>query len=454
MTKNLTSGSIPKNLLKFSLPFLLSSFLQTFYGLSDLFIAGLFCGPQSIVAISTGSQVMHMVTVIIIGFTMGTTVLVGHSWGKDDHQKIKSIITNSFVCFITIAAAITLLGVLFTEAILNCLQLPSEAFAQGNTYLKICMAGTVFITAYNIISAVYRGIGNSKTPMYFVAISGIINITLDYVFMGLLDMQSGGAACATVISQIISTILISVHAGQRLHSLALTSKESTPDRSIFNPRICRDLFKIGLPIAAQDGFIQISFLVITIIANSRGLAIAAAVGIVEKLISFMFLVPSSMLSSVSAICAQNAGAHKHDRSRSTLYYALLFCIISGTIFTIVCHIIPETILGWFCHDDKDIIFYGSQYLRSYVFDCIIAGIHFCFSGFFCAYNKSYLSFIHNVASIIFVRIPGAYLAGVLYPATLYPMGLAAPLGSLLSAVICVIAYLFIRRALTKSSVTI
>lgn len=210
------------------------------------------------------------------------------------------------------------------------------------------------------------------------------------------------------------------------------------------PAIISQLLRIGIPISLQDGLIQVSFIIITIIANGRGLIIAASVGIVEKIISFLFLIPSTMLSSISAIAAQNIGAGESRRARRTLGYGICIVLICGLIFSVICQIIPESIIGLFS-DDADVIYMGADYLRSYVFDCAIAGVHFCFSGFFCAYGRSMISFIHNISAIIFVRIPGAYLASKYFPNSLFEMGMAAPLGSLLSALICIGVYIYLRR---------
>ena len=208
--------------------------------------------------------------------------------------------------------------------------------------------------------------------------------------------------------------------------------------------------KIGIPIALQDGFIQIAFIVITIIANRRGLNDAAAVGIVEKIIGVVFLVPSTMLSAVSALSAQNIGAGKHDRAAATLRYAIFIAVGFGVTVAVVTQFIGGNMVGIFT-DDASVISRGDQYLKAYIWDCVFAGIHFCFSGYFCAYGLSGISFLHNVLSILCVRIPGAYFASMYFPDTLYPMGLAAPGGSLLSVIVCVIAFWLLRnRKMAKS----
>ena len=209
-------------------------------------------------------------------------------------------------------------------------------------------------------------------------------------------------------------------------------------------KVLKALLQIGLPVSAQDGFIQVSFLVITIIANSRGLSVAAAVGIVEKIICFLFLVPSSMLSAISALAAQSMGAGLHARARHTLYAGMAIASAFGALFALAFQFASVPFVSLFTHD-AEVVLLGGQYLRSYVFDCFFAAFHFAFSGFFCAYGYSLLSFVHNTVSILLVRIPGAYLAAKYFPGTLYPMGWAPAIGSLLSSLICLGFYLLLKR---------
>ena len=204
------------------------------------------------------------------------------------------------------------------------------------------------------------------------------------------------------------------------------------------------ILRIGVPIALQDGLIQIAFLFITVIANRRGLTDAAAVGIVEKIISFLFLVPSSMLSTVSALGAQCIGAGKPRRALQTLWYAIAVAFGFGVLISVVIQFVAEPVVALFTHDAA-VVAAGGPYLRGYILDCCFAGVHFCFSGYFCAIGRSELSFVHNITAVVLVRVPGAYLTSRYFPATLLPMGLATAAGSLLSVIICVIAFLVLRR---------
>lgn len=443
MEKNLTTGSVFKNVILFSLPYLLAYFLQTLYGMADLFIIGQFENVAGTTAVSIGSQVMHMLTVMIVGLAMGTTVSIGQASGAGDRKQAAKDVGNTVMLFMVVSVTLMAVLLALVHLIASAMSTPTEAMDGTVAYLTICFIGIPFITAYNIISSIFRGMGDSKSPMYFIAVACAANISLDYLFMGILHLGAAGAALGTTLSQAIS-VAVSLTVILKRKSIVLKKDDFKPCRPIMGK-----ILKIGVPIAFQDGLIQIAFIVITIIANQRGLNDAAAVGIVEKVIGFLFLIPSSMLSTVSALGAQNIGAGKPERAIQTLRYAVLLAVGFGVISSIVIQFAAEPVVALFTDRNTvggaDVIRLGGQYLRGYIWDSIFAGIHFSFSGYFCACGKSGLSFLHNILAIALVRIPGVYLTSQLFPETLFPMGLATAAGSLLSVVICVIAFTVIRR---------
>lgn len=438
MEKNLTSGSVFKNVVCFSLPFLLSYFLQTLYGMADLFIIGQFGGVEQTTAVSIGSQVMHMITVMIVGLSMGSTVIIARAVGAEDKKSASRTVGNTATLFMLISVALALTLLLFARRIVFAMSTPEQAVNGTFLYLSICFAGIPFITAYNIISSIFRGLGDSKSPMYFIAVACVANIIFDYIFMGALKLGPAGAALGTTLSQAVSVaIALAVIIKRKLISV---------ERSDFVLRreIVLPVLKIGFPVAMQDGFIQISFILITIIANRRGLADAAAVGIVEKIMSFMFLVPSSMISTVSALASQNIGAKKYDRADSTLRFASFIATGFGLAMAVLIQFSASSFVALFTADSV-VIALGAQYLRGYIWDCFLGGIHFSFSGYFCALGKSGISFLHNLLSIVLVRVPGAYFMSKLFPENLFPMGIATSCGSLLSVIVCVIAFCILRK---------
>lgn len=443
MERNYTTGSVFKNILIFSLPYLFSYFLQTLYGMADLFIIGQFEGVASTTAVSIGSQVMHMLTVMIVGLAMGATVSIGQATGANNRKEASSDIGNTVTLFLLLSLVLTVVLLVLVKPVVSIMSTPSEAVNGTIAYLTICFIGIPFITAYNIISSILRGMGDSKSPMYFIAIACVMNIILDYIFMGALHLGPAGAALGTTLSQTVSVAVALIFLIKKEHELSLHRTDFKPQSPIMGR-----ILKIGVPIAMQDGLIQVAFILITIIANQRGLTDAAAVGIVEKIISFLFLVPSSMLSTVSALGAQNIGADKPERAKQTLRYAIYLAAGFGIVISILIQFIAEPVVSLFT-SDGDAILAGGQYLRGYIWDCFFAGIHFSFSGYFCACEKSGISFLHNIIAIVLMRVPGVYITSKLFPATLLPMGLATATGSLVSVIICVIAYCIIERKARK-----
>lgn len=440
---DLTTGSIGKTVILFALPYLLSCFMQTFYGMVDLFVVGLYNGSETTTAVSIGSQVTHMLTVIIVGLAMGATVKIGQSVGAKDEHTAKKAIGTTVVFFIFFAITITVILTLLTRPIASVMMTPNEAFEDTAMYLLICFAGIPFIVAYNVISSIFRGMGDSKRPMYFVAVACVTNILLDFLFIGTFRLGAAGAALGTVCGQAVSVFAALFVMTKKGFGLSITKSDFHIHKNILS-----DIIKVGVPIALQDGLIQVAFIVITVIANSRGLIVATSVGIVEKLIGFMFLVPSAFLSAISAITAQNLGAGKKSRAKKALRYGLFITVSWGIICVIYNQFLPQTLVGLFTKDSA-VVAAGCNYLRAYAFDCLFAAVHFCFSGYFCGSGRSGISFLHNIISIIVVRIPGAYLASVWFPDSLYPMGAAAPLGSVLSALICIDFYAYYNYKDTK-----
>ena len=420
----------------FSLPYLLSYFLQTLYGMADLFIIGQFDNVAGTTAVSIDSQVMHMLTVMIVS--------IGQAIGGKDRRRAAACIGNTVTLFMAVSVAITLILILLVSPITHAMSTPEQAVGGTKDYLTICFIGIPFVTAYNVISAIFRGMGDSKSPMYFIPVACAANIGLNYLFMGAFHMGAAGAALETTLSQAISVAVSLFVIIKRKIGVPMTKADFKPQSAVM-----KKILGIGVPIAFQDGLIQVSFIVIIIIANNRGLNDSAAVGIVEKIMSFLFLIPSSMLSTVSALGAQNIGAGKIDRAVKTLRYAVMISVGFGIIAAGIMQFAAELTVSLFTDiskpDGADVIRLGGEYLRGYVWDCVFAGVYFCFSGYFCAVGKSVISFLHNIIAIVIARIPGAFPTSAMFPDTLFPMGFAAALGSIVLRLYRIIIFVQLRR---------
>lgn len=436
---DLTTGNVFSKLWQFTVPFFISTFLQTFYGMADLLIIGIYGDASSTTAVSIGSQVIRMVTVIIIGLAMGTTVNIGKSIGAKQYKETSKIIGNTVIVFGILAVIMTLVALVFNSHLLQLLNTPPEAMKEAYDYLLISFIGLIFITSYNVISSIFRGLGDSKSPLYFVGIACIINIILDFLLIGYFYMGALGAALATIIAQAISSVLAAFVLLKKDFDFKINKESFRIDRIVV-----KNIFTLGLPIAFQDGLIQISFIIITVIANSKGVYVSAGVGVVEKIISFMFLVPSALLASLSAFTAQNVGAGEISRAKNALKYSLYISVSFGFVCFLFCQINPYFLMNLFTNDEI-VIEVGQEYLRSYSIDCIFAAIHFCYSGYFCGIGKPFISFLHNLLSILLLRIPIAYFASIMYADTLYPMGLAAPIGSIFSSIVCISYYCYLNK---------
>ena len=369
MEKNLTTGSVGRQLIGFSLPYLLSYLLQTLYGMADLFIVGRYEGVAGTTAVAVGSQVMHMLTVMIVGLAMGTTVSIARAIGADDRPQAAAATGNTVTLFLSLSLVLTA-GLLLLRRPITAVMSTPEAAVEGTVrYLTICFPGIPCITAYNTLSAIFRGMGDSKSPMIFIFIACLANIALDYLFIGALHLGPAGAALGTSLSQAIS-VAISLAVIVRRRTMPLAKADLRPQKPVMDA-----ILKIGVLISVQDGFIQISFIVITVIANGRGLTDAAAVGIVEKIIGFLFLAPSSMLSAVCALGAQNLGAGKPERAKQTLFWAIGLACGFGAVTVVAVQFLAEALVGLFTPDQAAVLA-GGQYLRGYIWDSFFAGVQF------------------------------------------------------------------------------
>lgn len=441
VSKNdLTTGNIKEKLIAFALPFLAANFLQALYGATDLFVVGQFSGTSAISAVNIGSQIMQIITSFVIGCSMGSTVTLGQCIGSKDDRKSAKTLGSTIVLFFLFALVVTPLMIWLSPDIAVLMHTPPDALKEATDYVRICSIGIPFIIIFNVSAAILRGMGDSKTPMYIVAIACFVNIVGDLILTGILGMGVVGVAIATSAAQLISSICGIIMMMKHGVSFPFSRINITLTKNS-----SKAIMSVGLPIAMQDTLINVSFIVLTVIANGRGLIASSAVGIVEKLILFMFLVPSSMLSAISAITAQNIGAQKPERAKQAVKFGMFLTVSFGVLMCAISWIYPHLLTRIFSKE-IDVILAANEYLKTYSFDCILVGFTFCLNGYLCGVGKSVVTFLHNVISIFLVRIPAAYFLCKLFPSTLMPMGLASPLGSMISIIILVIYFALIVKS--------
>ncbi|MCR5732648.1 MAG: MATE family efflux transporter [Sphaerochaetaceae bacterium] len=437
-SKDLTKGSVLGTLVSFAIPFFIANALQQLYGIVDLFVVGKYSSTSAIAAVSIGTQVLSTATFLITGLSMGTTVSIANSVGAGDEKRTERTISTSYIIFSVFALFLTLLMVLFSAKMAMLMKTPTEALASTVDYLRICSLGVPFIVLYNVNSAIFRGLGDSRTPMVIVALTCVINIFGDVLLTGYMGLGALGVALATTISQLICSLISTFLLLKRKYKLS---------RKI-DRKLAGNILYIGLPIAAQDTLIHLSFIFLTVIANSRGLIASSAVGIVERIIASVFLVPSAMLSSTSAITAQCVGHQDGRRAVKSMWYAVAISFVYGLFIVLLCNLNARILITIFTKDEK-VIISATEYIATYSLDIILVAFVFPFNGYLCGTERTIIPFIHSVISAFGVRIPAAYIFSQLYPESLAPMGLASPLGSVVSILIIAIYFIWRRFYFSK-----
>lgn len=432
---DLTQGKPINTLLTFAFPYIIANFLQALYGAADLIIVGKFCDNAMISAVATGSQLLQTLTFLITGLTVSATVLIGKAFGAKEFENIIKIINTMVICFIAAAIVISTAVLLSEQTILNLLQTPQEAYLPALSYVKICSFGLVFIFAYNSISAILRGLGNSVAPMFFVGISCTINIIADIILVGYFNAGATGAATATVISQALSVLLGVIYI--RKGNFVFTFKF----RQIkFDWQTAKEIFKIGLPLSLQDTLIPLSFLFLFSLANSMGVAASAAYGAVVRLNAFLMLPAGSFAMALTALTAQNLGAGNTKRAVETLKLSILFAFFFGAIFFIWQQLAPKSAIAIFS-TDEEILKQGALYLKSFSYDYLFVPFVFCLNGFFFGCGRTIFVATNSICSAFLIRIPVAYILVILISgANLFHLGIAAPSASILTLSISLIYF--------------
>lgn len=430
----LTTGRIAPALLQFALPFMAASFLQAVYGAVDLFVVGQYADSAAVSAVSIGSQLMMTVTALVQGIAMGGTVLIGRRIGENNQPGVARAVGNLTFLFVLIAVCLTPVMLLGTNGMVAVMMTPAEAVEYARQYVFICCAGLPFIVGYNAVSSIYRGLGDSRTPVIFISIACVVNIVLDFLLTGYFGLGAAGAAVATVAAQAVSFICALVHMLRGGFKISMHRTDFSPRKKELTA-----ILQVGVPLALQDVLVNVSFLAISAIINTLGVIASAAVGVVEKLMGFAFLVPGAFSSAVATMAAQNIGAGRDDRARSSMKWGIVFSLICGGVICLLSQLVPDLLVGIFTNDPA-VIQSGAEYVRSYSVDCVLVSFVFCMNAYLNARGRSIICFAHSMVATFAVRIPVTWLMSRITTGSLTPMGIAAPAASLVSIVICVLYF--------------
>lgn len=438
-TKTFTEGKILKPLVLFALPVLLALFLQAMYGAVDLLVVGKFASSVDVSAVSTGSQLMATITNLISSFAMGTTILLGQQIGSGKRKEGGETIGTAMVLFGIIALTMTVLILIFAPQLCRIMNAPEEAFDKTVAYVRICGGGTLIIVAYNLIGCIFRGLGDSNTPLITVAIACVFNIFGDLFFCAILGMGTVGAAIATVMAQAVS-VAASWFLIQRKDLPFTLEKQHIR----LNGVLVKKMTGLGIPIAMQDLLVGISFLIILAIVNSMGVTASAGVGVAEKVCSFIMLISSAFMQSMSAFVAQNYGAGRMDRAKKALHYGVALSFAIGVVMFYI-SFYHGTVLAGIFSSDPAVVAAGADYLKAYAIDCLLTAIFFCYVGFYNGIGLTKFVMVQGIVGAFFVRVPVSFLMSRQAGASLFKIGLATPMSSAVQTILCLLCMVCIRK---------
>lgn len=438
-----TQGSILKKLVAFMMPVLGALILQAAYGAVDLLVVGRFGSTSGLSAVSTGSQVLNLVTFVVVQFAMGITVLIARYLGEKKPEKIGAVIGGGAIVFTIISVVLFIVMVCFAHPISILMQAPEEAVDLTASYVRICGGGIFFIVVYNLLSAIFRGLGDSKSPLLFVLVACIVNVIGDLALVAGLHMDAAGAAIATVSAQALSVVFAVVLLIKKELPFSIARKDFR-----LNPQ-CKKFLKIGLPLALQEFLTQVSFLALCAFVNRLGLEASSGYGVACKIVNFAMLVPSALMQSMASFVSQNIGAGKKKRAKKSMFTGIGVGLVVGClVFALV--IFKGDMLAGFFTTDAAVIENGYAYLKGFALETIVTAILFSMVGYFNGNNKTIWVMTQGLIQTLLVRLPLAYFMSIQPNASLTKIGLAAPISTMVGVVLNIGFYVYLNRVEQKS----
>ena len=437
-TADFTQGSILKKLCRFMLPVLGALILQAAYGAVDLLVVGRFGSTSGLSAVSTGSQVLNLVTFVVTQLAMGVTVLIARYIGEKREKEIGAVLGGAAVVFTILAGCLFVLLVLFARPISVLMQAPQEALALTTSYVRICGCGILFIVAYNVLSAVFRGLGDSRSPLLFVLVACLVNVAGDLVLVAGLHLDAAGAALATVLAQAVSVGC--ALAILRRKKLPFTFRKS----DVRLNEQCRRFLAIGLPLALQEFLTQLSFLALCAFVNRLGLAASSGYGVASKIVSFVMLVPSALMQSMASFVAQNIGAGNVKRAKKSMLTGITVGVAFGIVMFALVLRKGDVLAGLFS-TDAEVVRRGFEYLRGFAPETIVTAVLFSMVGYFNGSNQTLWVMIQGLIQTLLVRLPLAYYMSIQPNASLTKIGISAPVATVVGIVLNIGFFLYLNR---------
>lgn len=349
--KDFTHGNLTKQLITFALPLFFSNLLQIVYNMADMIIVGKVLGKEGISSVSVGGDVTTLLTFAAIGFSSAGQVIIARFIGGNEKHKIGRFVGTMGGFLAAAAVIISAVSLIFRHSILDLMNTPISAYKGALDYSTICMSGLIFIYGYNTVSAILRGMGDSKHPFIFISISAVLNVILDLIFVATpLDMGAAGAALATVISQGVSFISCTVFLICRSGRFELSMRFK--DFFAWEPKMLGALLKLGFPMALKSASVHVSKLFVNSFINSYGVAVSAFSGIANKLASIANLISMAMNTAGSTVVGQNIAAGTFKRAKKAVWQVAAITFGVAIVLSAVISIFPEQIFGLFT-DEPD-----------------------------------------------------------------------------------------------------
>ena len=439
-----TEGSILKKLVAFMFPVLGALILQAAYGAVDLLVVGRFGSTSGLSAVSTGSQVLNLVTFVVIQLAMGITVLIARYLGEKRPEQIGSVIGGSAIVFTIISVILFVIMVGFARPISVLMQAPAEAVDLTASYVRICGGGILFIVAYNLLAAIFRGLGDSKSPLLFVLVACIVNIFGDLFLVAGLHMDAAGAAIATVMAQALSVVFAVILLMKKKLPFTITKQDFH-----FNCQ-CSRFLEIGLPLALQECLTQISFLALCAFVNRLGLEASSGYGVACKIVNFAMLIPSALMQSMASFVSQNVGAGKRKRAKQSMFTGIGVGLAVGCVVFVLVMLKGDLLTGLFT-TDAAVVQRGYEYLKGFALETIVTAILFSMIGYFNGNNKTVWVMTQGLIQTLLVRLPFAYFMSIRPDASLTMIGLAAPVSTMVGIMLNICFYIYLNKISVKNA---
>lgn len=439
-----TQGRILTKLFWFMVPILGALILQAAYGAVDLLVVGRFGSTSGLSAVSTGSQVLNLVTFVVTQLAMGITVLIARYLGEKKPEQIPPVLGGAAIVFALISVGLCILLVGFARPISALMQAPAESLDLTASYVRICGSGIFFIVAYNLLSAIFRGLGDSKSPLLFVLVACVVNIFGDLFLVAGLHMDASGAALATVFAQTVSVVCAVVILLKKKLPFSIKREDFR-----FNSQ-CRKFLSIGLPLALQECLTQLSFLALCAFVNRLGLEASSGYGVASKIVNFAMLVPSALMQSMASFVSQNVGAGNQKRAKQSMFTGIAVGLGFGCVVFALVMMKGDMLAGCFSTDTA-VIQKGFAYLKGFAPETIVTAVLFSMIGYFNGNGKTLWVMIQGLIQTLLVRLPLAYFMSIQPNASLTKIGLAAPASTAVGILLNVGFYVYLNRQQNRNA---